>query len=368
MHRLIRVIAGLPRETTVRVEGRVTIGRAPDSDVQLDGADVSRRHANIELDSDGRCTLVDLGSTGGTFVRGRKVACHVLKPGDLVAIGRFRLRYEEVEGPAPEHRPPVKRGLEALRPTHVATGAAKPGPSRGAAPVSAHPRAVPSGGPQAPGSHRADVAAAADTCVETAGSEGAAESDTVIEDAEPRPEAVTLDPFRVRLETMDLVRAVHDYRWLRLQQLAHEILDYEELTRLDELERQLELGPTGDRGPEESRRRRRFGCAVPACIVALAGRGLSTIAVTLEDISVGGAQARLTDVLASGAACWLMVDLEDESPNPVVVFGAQVVWSLAQDHRLGLMFSGSVRSGVDGLELIRGEIFGAAPRFGVVPE
>src|SRR3954468_20697822 len=48
--------------------GRLTIGRDPAADVQLDDPDVSRRHAAIEV---GRTVTVrDLGSTNGTRVDG----------------------------------------------------------------------------------------------------------------------------------------------------------------------------------------------------------------------------------------------------------------------------------------------------------
>lgn len=179
-------------------------------------------------------------------------------------------------------------------------------------------------------------------------------------DRAPEPVArevllLDVDPMVVRAEAMALVRSVFDYRWLRLQQLRHEILDHDELSRLDELENQLEHR-TGRGHADLSRRYKRFGCAVPAWIAVYDGRRITTASIALEDISAGGAQLSATDLLAPGEACWLVVDLENEDPDPVVVFGARVVWSTPADHRMGLVFSGNVQSGVDGVGLVRSEV------------
>jgi hypothetical protein len=181
-----------------------------------------------------------------------------------------------------------------------------------------------------------------------------------VTDRAPEPVArevllLDVDPMVVRAEAMALVRSVFDFRWLRLQQLRHEILDHDELSRLDELENQLEHR-TGRGHADLSRRYKRFGCAVPAWIAMYDGRRISTASIALEDISAGGAQLSATDLLAPGEACWLVVDLENEDPDPVVVFGARVVWSTPADHRMGLVFSGNVHSGVDGVGLVRSEV------------
>ena len=52
--------------------GEVLIGRAPDAEVRLEDAAVSRQHAIIALDS-GRATIRDLGSQNGTHVDGVRV-------------------------------------------------------------------------------------------------------------------------------------------------------------------------------------------------------------------------------------------------------------------------------------------------------
>jgi ABC-type multidrug transport system ATPase subunit len=70
----------------------LTIGRDP-GDIQLASPQVSRRHAQVERTPAGDL-LRDLGSTNGVFVNGRRVAEHLLAPGDVIQIGAFKLAYD----------------------------------------------------------------------------------------------------------------------------------------------------------------------------------------------------------------------------------------------------------------------------------
>ncbi len=96
-------------------------------------------------------------------------------------------------------------------------------------------------------------------------------------------------------------------------------------------------------------------CTPPSTVARFDGRRVSTAAVALEDISAGGAQVRAVDALTLVESCWLIVDLETTDEHPVVVFRARVVWSLPEDQRVGLVFSGSVASGLDGVALVRAD-------------
>lgn len=69
-----------------------TIGRALDNDVVLESNDVSRRHARLEP-AGSVLRLVDLGSTNGTRVNGRRVQEHLLRDGDLVEFGSVQLAF-----------------------------------------------------------------------------------------------------------------------------------------------------------------------------------------------------------------------------------------------------------------------------------
>jgi sigma-B regulation protein RsbU (phosphoserine phosphatase) len=79
--------------------GPFTIGRSSDTQLQLNDAHVSRRHA--ELVQEGATWHVrDLGSRGGTFVNDAKVDAVALKPGDRIRIGDTELRIETGESSA----------------------------------------------------------------------------------------------------------------------------------------------------------------------------------------------------------------------------------------------------------------------------
>ena len=72
--------------------GISTVGRLPQSDIHLPTPDVSRRHAQLVFGEDG-CTIVDLGSENGVVVNGARIAKHLLADGDVVQLGKQRLRF-----------------------------------------------------------------------------------------------------------------------------------------------------------------------------------------------------------------------------------------------------------------------------------
>jgi pSer/pThr/pTyr-binding forkhead associated (FHA) protein len=66
------------------------VGRQPDCDLVIDDPSASKRHAAIRWDRAlARCTVVDLGSTNGTFLNGSmKVRSEMpLRDGDIVGFG-----------------------------------------------------------------------------------------------------------------------------------------------------------------------------------------------------------------------------------------------------------------------------------------
>lgn len=71
---------------------RVTVGRAPDSDVFLDDVTVSRDHAVI-VQRHGGWNLDDLGSLNGTYVNRERIDSHRLVNGDEVQIGKYKLSF-----------------------------------------------------------------------------------------------------------------------------------------------------------------------------------------------------------------------------------------------------------------------------------
>lgn len=81
----------------------INVGRRFDSDLVLDDPRVSRAHAQLRLRF-GHYMVYDLGSTGGTFVNGRRVAECVLRPGDVISLGGVPIIYGEDTAGAPAPR------------------------------------------------------------------------------------------------------------------------------------------------------------------------------------------------------------------------------------------------------------------------
>ena len=79
-----------------------TVGRAPRADFILDRALVSRLHCRLSA-SEPEVEVLDLKSTNGTFVNGQRVDRGVLKPGDLLTLGRVELRVSRA-GPRDDQR------------------------------------------------------------------------------------------------------------------------------------------------------------------------------------------------------------------------------------------------------------------------
>jgi len=76
----------------------VTIGRVQGNDIVLPKGNVSKRHARIVL-KDGKFIIVDLKSTNGTYVNGRKITSPlVVKDSDKIYIGDFIVGVDEAAG------------------------------------------------------------------------------------------------------------------------------------------------------------------------------------------------------------------------------------------------------------------------------
>jgi pSer/pThr/pTyr-binding forkhead associated (FHA) protein len=69
-------------------------------DVQLIDDGISRTHAKIIRDADGSAKLVDLDSTNGTYINGRRIHAEGLREGDRIRVGQsaildFRYEYRD---------------------------------------------------------------------------------------------------------------------------------------------------------------------------------------------------------------------------------------------------------------------------------
>ena len=97
--------SGSEQQRFVFDKPEITIGRVPGNDVVLPHGSVSRRHARIVIKEE-KFILVDLRSTNGTFVNGRRITSPlVITEHDHLSIGDLRISVEEEEAPTTEWFP-----------------------------------------------------------------------------------------------------------------------------------------------------------------------------------------------------------------------------------------------------------------------
>ncbi|HEY5762720.1 MAG TPA: FHA domain-containing protein [Rhodocyclaceae bacterium] len=96
--KLILSMDGLVLKEIAIAKDRMTIGRKPHNDIQIDNLAISGEHAvlvTIGVDS----FLEDMNSTNGTVVNGQQIKKHFLQNGDVIELGKYKLKYI-VEKPA----------------------------------------------------------------------------------------------------------------------------------------------------------------------------------------------------------------------------------------------------------------------------
>jgi pSer/pThr/pTyr-binding forkhead associated (FHA) protein len=151
---------------------RITIGRRPQNDIQIENLAVSGEHAcvvTILNDS----FLEDLGSTNGTLVNGNPIKKHILQNNDVVEIGKYKMKYvvEAAAGQVPQddfERTMVMKSIPgkplapkpAVAPTSPPTVAPRPPAATVSAPTSPPRPAAPAAAAQKPAAAEAQPLAA----------------------------------------------------------------------------------------------------------------------------------------------------------------------------------------------------------------
>jgi len=152
---------------------RITIGRRPQNDIQIENLAVSGEHACIVTilnDS----FLEDLGSTNGTLVNGNPIKKHILQNNDVVEIGKYKMKYvveaaaagqvaqDDFERTMVMKSSPGKPTAPkpAAAPTSPPTGAPRPAAAAVSAPTSPPRPAAPAAAAQKPAAAEAQPLAA----------------------------------------------------------------------------------------------------------------------------------------------------------------------------------------------------------------
>ena len=88
---------------------RFSVGRTKENDIAIDHSSVSKLHASVLLNSEGKLVIADTGSTNGTFLNDERIAygkAIEIYPGDRVKFGAVDVVLEYTPAPPePEVRP-----------------------------------------------------------------------------------------------------------------------------------------------------------------------------------------------------------------------------------------------------------------------
>ena len=79
------------KEVVIQKE-RTTLGRRPYNDIVIDNLAVSGEHA-VLLSVGEDVFIEDLNSTNGTYINGKAIKKQLLSNGDVIEIGKYRIKY-----------------------------------------------------------------------------------------------------------------------------------------------------------------------------------------------------------------------------------------------------------------------------------
>jgi len=85
--------------------GRISVGRTSASDLVIDDPSVSKIHASVVIDGEGRLSVADTGSTNGTFINDERIAygkAVAIGRGDRVKFGSIGVVFEQIAQVEPE--------------------------------------------------------------------------------------------------------------------------------------------------------------------------------------------------------------------------------------------------------------------------
>ena len=93
--------------STVSILSSCSIGRAPGNQLVLTDEKASRKHALIHRQGEHEYWLVDLGSSNGSYLDGRRVSQPmVLRDGSAIRIGSATFSFRQSTGPSQPNAQP----------------------------------------------------------------------------------------------------------------------------------------------------------------------------------------------------------------------------------------------------------------------
>ena len=94
----------IERRFDLKPRSRLSVGRTKENDIAIDHTSVSKMHASLLLNSDGKLVIADTGSTNGTYLNGERIAygkAIELFAGDKVKFGAIDVALNFVPAPPP---------------------------------------------------------------------------------------------------------------------------------------------------------------------------------------------------------------------------------------------------------------------------
>ena len=112
------------------LDGSTVVGRHSECDICLPSEEISRRHARVEVTTDG-LYVEDLDSANGTFVNGKRVRRSKIEPGDELKLDtvRFLVQAAGSESAAADNKASKKQAKPSAQPVAVADEEEKSGTS-----------------------------------------------------------------------------------------------------------------------------------------------------------------------------------------------------------------------------------------------
>lgn len=294
----VRVLDGPLRGTILRLGDRTNIGRASSSDLQIIATGVSRQHAMIVRNEEGRYMLIDLSSINGTHVDGARIRRAALEPNCVFRIADTELTFEPCD---PTTEPPASAGSE--------TGIVA---LRGTTQLSSYlPALTPK--PEPRGEVGRVLAGEAGHPVLFDGPDGTEYGGQLIDE-------------------------ILEYRRLRSQWLRGGLASLPLAQRFQALQQRLRQPPAPP--PASERAFCRFDCWFPATLRFTSDDELSC---WVRDFGVDGAQLKIEGhAIEANALVWLAMDLQVDGRRRSDVLAARVAW--VDGDYLGLAFTGPPRS------------------------
>lgn len=117
MPKMIVSIDGVVIKEVQLTKDRTTLGRRPYNDIVIDNLAVSGEHAALQM-AGHEVYLEDLDSTNGTYINGKSIKKQLLRNGDAVEIGKYKIKFvSDVASESFDKTMMVKAGVGGMAPT-----------------------------------------------------------------------------------------------------------------------------------------------------------------------------------------------------------------------------------------------------------